>query len=216
MVGKRIRLPENISCKRPRYLVNWELLKYARNVREPSDTRLGSNGSCAVSLYHLGVFRDHDVDQISTRLNMNIDHACVKLQRRYPDISMTRSRVGIEDHMWRHNVVKEALVGTGYNLSRVWLHSGIDYTNRLFLVDGYLNPQFTDIETKDVHLQSNHHVDMNDDSWKHTIAIKDGRIWCPGVSESGIPVSNLWINEKGFVDAENGYMRKILRVYELQ
>ena len=84
-----------------------------------------------------------------------------------------------------------------------------------FLIHGYLNPKYTDIETGVVIYQGNHQIHVNDPSWNHTIVLKNGRIFCQCVDKLGIGAGNLRLDATTGHPGSRGYMSKILQVFRL-
>jgi hypothetical protein len=133
-----------------------------------------------------------------------------------------RCRVGIDGEQWHICVIRRALKNArsaSYFKKQVvsqhggclsLLHSGS------FLIDGHLNRSYLCPGGQRVFQPGHEEDDRSEDSWRHCIAVKDGRLYSSGLPDCGLPVSNLWLDKEGRPDQERSYLRRFLRVYRVE
>ena len=101
------------------------------------------------------------------------------------------------------------------------IHNGgcVDLLDRTkcFLIDGHLNASYT---KRGPGRHTTERFQFSDgktteNSWRHFIAIRKGRIHSIGLPVNGIPVCNMWLDDAGRPDQEKGFMKRILRVYQV-
>ena len=182
------------------------------------DTRMGSGGSCAFSLGALEIFGGMDHEDISDLLDDYIDEAYNEYKELYAPAIIHKRLMGM-DKDWNEGVVALAMTQTPYRLEECAVVDGccaeLLCGDCDFLVDGNLNPRYIDFPTGDELFQEDHWVPQNDSSWRHTIAVRAGLLFCPGADDSGITTQNLWMSADGLPDPTRGYMSRITQVYRI-
>ena len=88
---------------------------------------------------------------------------------------------------------------------------------RTFLVEGHLNARYTtnDLDQRQLVIYNILEECERENSWRYVVALKGGRLYAPDLSPNGIPISNMWLNEDGRPDQQHGFMKRILKVYEV-
>jgi hypothetical protein len=182
------------------------------------DTRLGAEGSLSFSLSALKIFGDMGHEEISGLLDAGIDEAYNECKELFAPAIIEKYLMGL-DKDWNEGVVALAMAKTPYRLEECTVVNGccaeLLCVDCSFLVDGNLNPSFIDFQTGDELFQHGHHVPQNDPSWKHTIAVRDGLLFCPGADDSGISSRNLRLSANGFPDSSCGYFSSVTQVYRI-
>jgi hypothetical protein len=57
---------------------------------------------------------------------------------------------------------------------------------------------------------------QRDTMWRHEIAIKGDRMFCPGFPDNGVTLRNLWLDSTGKPRPDGyGYMKRLLRVWKV-
>ena len=137
-----------------------------------------------------------------------------KLSQRVP------SFVGVPGVSWPPEVVKRAVVNAGWHMEKLDL-AKVDLREELqqgrYLLDGVLNDKFVQVvngeevtfftDEEDKTTPAN-----NQAGWRHSIAVRDGRIL---EKEFETSADWLWLGEGNRPDPLKGYLYKILIVYRL-
>jgi hypothetical protein len=149
-----------------------------------------------------------------------------------------RSSAGINGEQWHIEVIRLAmkLYDPKHYLLKVKVVGGgcLDLVNNLstdgrtgekasFFVDGHLGKTFMRVgrnfkRTGELHQQDGFDdpEKKQDQTWRHAIAVKGDRMFCAGLPENGVTLSNLWLDHNGKPRSGGyGYMKRILRVYQV-
>ena len=127
---------------------------------------------------------------------------------------------GVPDDRWHPKVVQQTVIDAGYDFRKVDLNN-VELRKQLkkgsYLVDGVLNKRY-------VMMDKGQQVECFDDTgdnttpwsneagWRHSIAVRDGRIL---EKEFAMSANWLWLDANNRPNSSKGYMYKILKVYEI-
>lgn len=127
---------------------------------------------------------------------------------------------GVKGQTWHIKVVQQVVIQQKHkfiklNLKQIDLQQTLKHGK--FLIDGILNDSFVSIDNGTLQRwytdpQDKSDPRINEDKWRHMIAVQDGRIL---EKEFTIPTEYLWITHANMVDQRKAYMLKILMVYDV-
>ena len=195
-------------------------------VIECSTDLAGSGGCAARTLSKLGLV-GQGVEEVTKNLNASIDAVLDIFNRNRPLRDHDRRRVGVEGVEWCYDVIRHALKKTSspYYLKKQVIHNGdcaVLLGDGDFFVDGHLDRSYVQYMPGGVGgdrmYQSGHDDPLYapDGTWRHSVAVKDGRVYCDGLADCGVPVGTLWLDEHGRPNPTRGYMKRILKVYKVE
>lgn len=229
--GKRPRtitgwhhIPPNISAKRPRSRPGCSG-KSPRLERshppdsdgEPRDSRIGSGGCCAITLANMHIFGDMTSEKISDMLDNYINESYMEMRRCFPLMRSVADIAGVKGEKWGMGVIRRAMLPTGFYLKKQMLVKGaceaLLMGSGYFLVDGYLNGSYIDSKTGHRMYHDGYAAPGDFSGWRHSMAIRNGYIVCPGVGKCSI--RNLWLDNTGLPDHTRGYFSSFVNVYRL-
>ena len=139
------------------------------------------------------------------------------------DETYPRSLHGEKGIWWKMSVVRNALnTGPAYlkDLKKEFSFGGcmdLHDTTKSFLIDGHLNASYWKQgpgRHTSQHCQSAEGKDT-EDSWRHFMAVHHGRIYSVVLPRNGILLNNLWLDEAGCPDIRKGFLKRILKVYQV-
>jgi hypothetical protein len=120
-------------------------------------------------------------------------------------------RAGKEGQQWHIATIRMAIKHSGSSLylkKQLVLNGGCKalLTSGAFLIDGHLGER------------ERHHEEKkpSEDTWRRSIAVKDGLVFGRGLDTTGVPISTLCLDENGHPDHDRGYMVRFLKVYKVQ
>ena len=123
---------------------------------------------------------------------------------------------------WQMLVVQQALQETPFRLhdcKDAGTTSGgcralLDPT-RMFLVEGHLNARYTRSGRNPVVVYTMRDGENTEQSWRCMLALKGGRFYSPELPTDGLSMANMWLDTAGRPDQEKGFLKRILKVYEV-
>jgi hypothetical protein len=212
-----------------RSVVN-EATLHPNSMHVPIDT----GGCSATALMRLGVI-SKNVDVVKLALDSCIAPAWKILkdgwQKAGKRTQPPESLAGIRGQEWHIIVIRIAIhrYDEQYVLRKLKLTEDGGCSELIttgvtgsFLVDGTLNRKFMRVgqkfrRTGEIFEQLGHDdIDKkHDNAWRHAIAIKGNRMFCSNLSDGGVTLANLWLNERGKPHPTKGYMKVFLKVYML-
>jgi hypothetical protein len=85
-------------------------------------------------------------------------------------------------------------------------------TSKSFLVEGHLNARYMK-KGPGRHMTEQYHAYLG--SARHFIAVRNGRVHSIWLPKKGIQLGNLWLDDTGRPDPTKGFMKRLLKVYEV-
>ena len=184
----------------------------------------GSGGCAARTLCTLGLL-GRTPEAVVEKLDASIEPVLAHFNSNRPLQDHDRRRVGVEGQEWHYDVIRHAMKADGSQryLKKQLVHRGgcVDlHGDGEFFVDGHLNRSYVRFMPGGLGGDRLYHAGhddpqyTSDGTWRHCVAVKNGRVFCNGLPEGGVP-GVLWLDENGSPDNKRGYMNRILKVYKV-
>jgi hypothetical protein len=126
--------------------------------------------------------------------------------------------IGLIVEKWHMPVVRRALAATPFLLEerKIATAALLDPT-RTFLVDGHLNIRYTRSEPRlhPVVVYTMRDGFETEKSWRCLITLRNGRFYAHDLPPEGLSTEMLWLDGEGRPDQEKGFLKRILKVYEV-
>jgi len=183
---------------------------------------MGIEGCVSIALCNTKIL-GMDESTITGVLDEELIGGLAQFRQLFPDPSIVP---GIAGYTWNAVIIRSMVEKhSRFTLVKMSMENGgcaalLSNDRRdMFIVDGYLNRGYSHIRRHGrahrLFHKTNEDGDPDPESWRHTVAIRNGRVFCKGVHASGIAVQNLWLNGNGQPDVDRGYMHSIRAVYRL-
>jgi len=184
-----------------------------------SSVKSDGGGCTARALCNLGLLGATPVD-VAKKLDASIDPVLARFNTNRPKKDHDRRRVGVEGQEWCYDVVRHAMQSSTQYLKKQKVKKGgciaLLGPGRFF-IDGHLNRSYVDPNGDRIHHDG--HDDPKyapDSTWRHSVAVKDGRLHCDGLGVCGVQaVAALKLDADGRPDPSTSYMKRLLKVYRV-
>ena len=182
---------------------------------ENVDDNVGSGGCTAHTLKELNVFAT--VAAAMTALNRNGEIELQKRIQQYGEDYET-AKVYVPNDKWCSVVIKTTCIENGFDFKKLKLKEvklSDELKSGLFFIDGIQNRDWQKrVKYVNDPAYKGAGPDTDPKSWRHSIAVKDGKIH--EQNDEKILTKWLWLNDDNTVDVNKGYMRNIQIVYRLR
>ena len=130
--------------------------------------------------------------------------------------------LGMTLEKWHMIVVRRAVLATPFDLEdrkESCQNAGgfkelLD-PKKAFLVDGHMNARYTRSDPCLSVMYTMRDGCETEKSWRCMVALTGGRLYSPDLPTEGISIDNMWLDQNGKVNQEKGFLKRILKVYEV-